>query len=56
MIKLALALILLGLATFALTDAPGPCDTDEQCAATWQCRLKPGCDGSPATDPWDFRP
>ena len=28
------------------------CDTDEQCAATPACALKPGCDGSPATEPY----
>lgn len=28
------------------------CDTDEQCAATPPCAKKPGCDGSPYTEPY----
>lgn len=28
------------------------CDTDEECAKLPACALKPGCDGSPATEPF----
>jgi len=28
------------------------CDTDEECAALPPCKLKPGCDGGPDTEPY----
>ena len=52
--KLTLTVIALIVAFFAfkVVDANPTCDTDEQCAATWQCRIKSTCDGGPVNGPW----
>lgn len=48
----AWALVFLFVRGVEVILTPPTCDTDAQCAATWQCRIMPGCDGGPDTQPW----